>query len=102
LALFTGMAVILDNLAISHAVTSYDGKLVIAPLSDRAVMPDPAVYTDCLQEAFTELKSAAIAGSGKKPASRKKTSRQQASGRAKTAARKRSTRNRTAGRNASR
>ncbi len=59
LALFTGMAVILDNLAISHAVTSYDGKLVIAPLSDRAIMPDPAFYADCLQAAFDELKAAA-------------------------------------------
>lgn len=58
LALFTGMAIIVDNLAISHAVTSYDGKLVIAPLSDRAIMPDPACYTECLRVSFEELKTA--------------------------------------------
>ena len=58
LALFTGMAIIVDNLAISHAVTSYDGKLVIAPLSDRVIMPDPACYTECLRVSFEELKTA--------------------------------------------
>jgi diacylglycerol O-acyltransferase len=102
LALFTGMAVILDNLAISHAVTSYDGKLVIAPLSDRAVMPDPAFYADCLREAFTELKSAAITASGKKTASTKTTGRRQKTVKAKTGPRKRNTRGQTGGRSASR
>ncbi len=59
LAMFTGMAVISDNLGISHAVTSYDGGLVIAPLSDRSMMPDPAFYMECMQRAFDELKRAA-------------------------------------------
>lgn len=54
---FTGMAIILDNLALSHTVTTYDGKLTIAPISDRKIMPDPAFYTRCLQESFEELKA---------------------------------------------
>jgi hypothetical protein len=54
---FTGMAIILDNLALSHTVTTYDGKLTIAPISDRTIMPDPAFYTRCLQESFEELKA---------------------------------------------
>jgi WS/DGAT/MGAT family acyltransferase len=70
LVMFTGLAIILDNLAISHAVTSYDGKLVIAPVSDRAIMPDPAFYADCLRVSFDELKAAAITPR-KKPRRRK-------------------------------
>ena len=59
LAMFAGLAVITDHIGISHAVTSYNGKLVIAPLSDRTAMPDPAFYAHCLREAFEELKTAA-------------------------------------------
>jgi WS/DGAT/MGAT family acyltransferase len=55
---FTGMGIILDNLALSHTVTTYDGKLTIAPICDQAIMPDPAFYTKCLQESFEELKDA--------------------------------------------
>ncbi len=66
LAMFTGLAVITDHLGISHAVTSYDGTLTIAPLADRAMMPDPEHYADCLREAFAELKRAALAGTPRK------------------------------------
>jgi WS/DGAT/MGAT family acyltransferase len=55
---FTGMAIILDHLALSHTVTTYDGKLTIAPICDRKVMPDPAFYRQCLEESFRELRSA--------------------------------------------
>lgn len=55
LVMFTGLAVISDNLGISHAVTSYDGTLVIAPLADRQMMPDPEFYAGCLRDAFAEL-----------------------------------------------
>jgi len=55
---FTGMAIILDNLALSHTVTTYDGKLTIAPTGDRKIMPDPAFYTQCLRDSFEELKAA--------------------------------------------
>ena len=90
--MFTGMAVILDNLAISHAVTSYDGKLVIAPLSDRAIMPDPAFYADCLRASFEELKAAAQQGAKKTPTNRKKPAAKKAPRRKKTSARARPTR----------
>jgi WS/DGAT/MGAT family acyltransferase len=55
---FTGMAIILDNLALSHTVTTYDGQLAIAPVSDRKIMPDPDFYADCLRASFEELKAA--------------------------------------------
>lgn len=59
LVAFTGMSIILDNLALSHTVTTYDGELSIAAVSDRKIMPDPGFYADCLQEAFEELQAAA-------------------------------------------
>jgi len=64
LAMFTGLAVITDHLGISHAVTSYDGTLVIAPLADRAMMPDPELYAQCLRDAFTELQEMTRKGDG--------------------------------------
>jgi diacylglycerol O-acyltransferase len=74
LAMFSGLAVIIDNLGISHAVTSYDGTLVIAPLADRSMMPDPAFYMQCMRKAFAELKTAALgSGADKKPVKKKKS-----------------------------
>lgn len=58
LVMFTGLAVITDYLGISHAVTSYDGTLVIAPLADRAMMPDPEFYAECLRAEFAALLAA--------------------------------------------
>lgn len=58
LVAFTGMAIILDNLALSHTVTTYDGKLAIAPVCDRKIMPDPIFYAQCLRESFEELREA--------------------------------------------
>ncbi|RLQ22276.1 wax ester/triacylglycerol synthase family O-acyltransferase [Seongchinamella sediminis] len=74
LVMFTGMAVIGDNMGISHAVTSYDGDLVIAPLSDRKMMPDPAFYRECLEAAFAELREAAVGKLASKPGKPKKKS----------------------------
>jgi hypothetical protein len=83
--MFTGMAVISDNLGMSHAVTSYDGTLVIAPLSDRQILPDPAFYRECLKEAFDELRRAAAADTGReetRPAE-KKTARKRSAPKAR-------------------
>jgi WS/DGAT/MGAT family acyltransferase len=85
LVMFTGMAVISDNLGMSHAVTSYDGTLVIAPLSDRQILPDPAFYRECLKEAFDELRRAAAADTGReetRPAE-KKTARKRSAPKAR-------------------
>jgi WS/DGAT/MGAT family acyltransferase len=55
LLLFTGMDIIWNNLALSHTVTTYNGKLTIAAVCDRKIMPDPAFYAQCLKESFEEL-----------------------------------------------
>jgi diacylglycerol O-acyltransferase len=61
---FTGMASIMDDLGLAHTVTTYDGRLAIAFVSDRRMMPDPAFYADCLQAEFEELAAAATSGRG--------------------------------------
>jgi len=67
LVMFTGMAVIADNMGMSMAVTSYDGTLTIAPLSDRKMLPDPAFFRECLEASFNELKEAAKAHRNEAP-----------------------------------
>lgn len=56
----SGMAPLVDHLTMSHVVTSYNGQLVIAPHSDRKLLPDPEIYTECIEQVFEELKTAAI------------------------------------------
>jgi len=52
---YTGMATLMDDLALAHTVTGYDDRLAIAFVSDRRMMPDPAFYAECLEAAFDEL-----------------------------------------------
>jgi WS/DGAT/MGAT family acyltransferase len=56
---YTGLAALMDNLGLNHTVTTYDGKVTIAPVCDRQMMPDPSFYYDCLKAAFIELYEAA-------------------------------------------
>ncbi len=60
LVAYTGMGIILDNLALSHTVTTFGDKLTIGPVCDREIMPDPAFYVECLRDSFEELKSTAV------------------------------------------
>ena len=64
---FTGMAALMDNLGLSHTVTTYADKITIAPVCDRSMMPDPAFYYECLRRSHAELLDAArgaVANSG--------------------------------------
>ena len=56
---FTGMGIILDKLALAHTVTTYDGQIAVAAVSDRLIMPDPGFYAECLDASFEELKAVA-------------------------------------------
>jgi diacylglycerol O-acyltransferase / wax synthase len=44
-----------DGLGLIHLVTSYCGNLFCSVTADREMMPDPAFYSDCLDEAFGDL-----------------------------------------------
>ena len=54
------LGIVQDGLALFHGILSYNGKLTITAMSDREVMPDPAFYRQCMEEAFEELKAATI------------------------------------------
>jgi WS/DGAT/MGAT family acyltransferase len=69
---YTGMAALMDDLGLSHTVTTYDGRLTIAPVCDRQMMPDPDVYYECLRASFEELRDAAQAATKQAQGRRRK------------------------------
>lgn len=48
-----------DGMGIGHCVLSYNGELTINVTADRAMLPDPAHYADCIAGSFDELAKAA-------------------------------------------
>jgi len=55
----SGMAPVVDGMGITHAVTSYQDDLILAITADRGMLPDPAVYADCVDRAFKDMVDAA-------------------------------------------
>jgi WS/DGAT/MGAT family acyltransferase len=58
LEFFFGGAAVVDGMALLHGVTSYCGEVVVSVVSDRDIMPDPAVYAECLDQSFDDLSAA--------------------------------------------
>jgi len=56
---YTSMGALMDHLGLNHTATIYDGKVTIAPVCDRRMMPDPAFYYECLRASLESLSSAA-------------------------------------------
>jgi diacylglycerol O-acyltransferase / wax synthase len=56
-----GVAPLSDGVGLFHIASSYTGRLTLSYTADRAMMPDPAVYGECLEESFHELAAAAQA-----------------------------------------
>ena len=56
---YFGLGPITDGMGLIHPVLSYNGMLTISATSDRAMMPDPSNYADCLREAFRDTLDAA-------------------------------------------
>lgn len=52
---------IADGMGLVFAVTSYDGQVIVSPTSCRELMPDPAVFAQCLRDSFQELLALALA-----------------------------------------
>jgi hypothetical protein len=63
--LIMGMGPLLHMMGMFHAALSASGKITINFVSTREMMPDPAFYRQCLQEAFDELRIAAKKKTGK-------------------------------------
>ena len=50
-----GLGPILDGMGIIHPVFSYCGEITISFTSCRDMIPDPAFYAQCIEDAFAEL-----------------------------------------------
>jgi diacylglycerol O-acyltransferase / wax synthase len=48
-----------DGMGLMNVVSSYCGEVIVSIAADRAMMPDPAFYADCLESSFEELAKAA-------------------------------------------
>jgi WS/DGAT/MGAT family acyltransferase len=55
-----GLGPVFEGMGIIHPVFSYCGHITISFTSDRDIVPDPEVYAECIQEAYDELKAAAM------------------------------------------
>lgn len=54
-----GLGPLFDGMGLIFPVFSYDGQITISVNSCREMMPDPAFFSECLQESFDELQDAA-------------------------------------------
>lgn len=70
--LMMGMGPIMDMMGLFHGVISGAGKLTINFVSCREMLPDPEFYRHCLQTAYDELETAALAPAKRSRAKRKK------------------------------
>jgi hypothetical protein len=55
LVTFFGGAAVVDGMGLLHGIGSYCGQLMISVVSDREMMPDPAVYAECLDRSHSEM-----------------------------------------------
>lgn len=55
---YHGLGVLTPGVGIFHLIFSYYGQMTITILADRAIMPDPLFYRECMDTAFEELKAA--------------------------------------------
>jgi WS/DGAT/MGAT family acyltransferase len=87
--LWLGAGVLIDGMGLFTTINSYNGKLSIAFISDRAMMPDPEFYEECIRESYRDLERAALksAVAAKAKTVRKKTTRKKTAGK-KTAGKK--------------
>ncbi len=81
-----GLGPIVNGMGLIIVLVSYDGQLTMTVTSDREIMPDPSFFTECIDEAWADLKAAAAAAA---PARKKR-----ARGRAKPTPRRAGTRGR--------
>ena len=57
---YYGLGVLTPGMGIFHLVFSYCGKITVSVLADRAMVPDPEQYRDCLNESFQALYDAVL------------------------------------------
>ena len=52
---YSAIMPIADGMGLVFAVTSYEEQLIISPTSCRELLPDPAVFAQCLRDSFQDL-----------------------------------------------
>ncbi len=62
LVYYAPISIAIDGLGLNVTGFSYAGKLCICAVSCREMLPDPAIFADCLREAFERMKHSAAAG----------------------------------------
>ena len=74
-----GTGPIFDGMGLINSIYSYDQDVAISFTSDRAMMPDPDFYAECLQTAYDELCAAFVtaAAAAPKPTARPKRAKAQ-------------------------
>jgi WS/DGAT/MGAT family acyltransferase len=56
---YSPISIAIDGMGLNVTGFSYNGTMWICAVSCRQMMPDPAVFADCLRSSFAELKAAA-------------------------------------------
>ncbi len=57
----TGLGPVLDGMGLNNGIGSYGNRVTFCFTADRAALPDPEVYEQCLSDAVDELLAAARA-----------------------------------------
>ena len=52
---FSAILPVSDGMGLVFSVTRYEGRIVISPTSCRELMPDPAVFAQCVRDSFQAL-----------------------------------------------
>ena len=66
---YHGLGVLTPGVGLFHLIFTYCGEITITVLADRAMMPDPGFYRECMDQSFADLK-AAVAAMDDKPATK--------------------------------
>jgi diacylglycerol O-acyltransferase / wax synthase len=53
-----GLGPVFDGMGLINTIYSYVDEIVISFTCDRKMMPDPALYADCLRQSFEDMKAA--------------------------------------------
>lgn len=67
-----GTGLVMDGIGLFHAITSYNGDMIVTFLADRDMMPDPAFYAAKVSESFNDLLAVAMKKNRKPNVRRKK------------------------------
>ena len=57
----SGLGPVLDGMGLNNGIGSYGNRVTFCFTADRAAMPDPELYEQCITDSVNELLAAAVA-----------------------------------------